>query len=74
MAVSGNYAYVAAIEELLVLDVSDPARPRRVGGNTSFCPSGVAVAGEKVFAAAGAQCLVILHLDQPETIAFIRGD
>ncbi len=33
VAVSGNYAYVAAtLEGLLVIDVSNPANPQRVGG------------------------------------------
>lgn len=86
VAVSGNYAYLLAMisrcrglghncyivgVELHVIDVSNPADPERVGGNTS-CTSlydqevsrvAVAVANDKVFVAAGD--LFILHSYQP---------
>ena len=47
VTVSGNYAYVAhGVWGLQVIDVSDPANPRRVGGyDTSGYARGVAVSG-----------------------------
>lgn len=51
---------------LQVIDVSNPANLRRVGGNSAiFGARGVTVANGKVFVAAGDQGLVILHLYQP---------
>jgi len=51
MAVSGNYAYVAAgVGGLLVIDVSNPAKPKPVGGyDTSGSARGVAVSGNYAY-------------------------
>jgi hypothetical protein len=46
---------------LQVIDVSDPAKPRRVGGNSSFDGQAVLVGSNHVFVAAGSDGLVILH-------------
>jgi hypothetical protein len=66
VAVSGNYAYVAGtLTGLQVIDVSDPANPKRVGGNSSISGRDLAVAGDKVYVAAGDAGLVILNAYQP---------
>ena len=48
-----------------VIDVSNPASPQRVGGNSLFAASGLIVAGNKVFVAADYDGLVILDLFRP---------
>ena len=48
-----------------VIDVSNPANPGRVGGNTAFDAISVTVANGKVFVAAGNEGLVITHSYQP---------
>ena len=50
---------------LLVIDISNPASMRRVGGNGSFQALDVSVAGDKVFVAAGGDGLVILNTVTP---------
>jgi hypothetical protein len=74
VAVSGNYAYVAEAHYdaqaqgggLQVIDVSNPANPQRVGGNSAvFSANDLVVAGNKVFVAAGYDGLVILDLFRP---------
>ena len=62
VAVSGNYAYVADhFAGLQVIDVSNPANPRRVGGNSALHPSAVAVTDSYVFVAAWSGGLFILN-------------
>src|SRR6266542_2181463 len=53
LAVSGNFAYVAAGGAgLQVINVSNPANPRRVGGyDTSGFASGVALSGNFAYVA-----------------------
>jgi hypothetical protein len=53
VAVSGRYAYVAdGVAGLQVVDVSDPANPRRVGGyDTPTGANGVAVSGSYAYVA-----------------------
>jgi len=46
-----------------VIDVSNPASPRRVGGNSLFAASDVLVAGTSVFVAAQYSGLVILTME-----------
>jgi len=66
MAVSGNYAYVAdSGAGLQVIDVSNPANPQRVGGNSLVDARGLIVAGTNVFVAAGYDGLVIFDLFRP---------
>ena len=62
LAVSGNYAYVAdPAFGLQVIEVSNPANPRRVGGyNTSGQAMGVAVSGNYAYVADGSWGLIIL--------------
>jgi hypothetical protein len=50
---------------LEVIDVSDPANPRRVGGNSLFAASDLIVAGNKVFVAGFEDGLAILDLYRP---------
>jgi hypothetical protein len=66
VAVSGNFAYVAAgFGGLEVIDVSDPANPQRIGGNSAFSASAVVVNGDKVYVAADSDGLIILNAYQP---------
>jgi hypothetical protein len=74
VAVSGHYAYVmqgwhrldgTEPSCLAVIDVSDPANPRRVGGNSAFTGWNVAVSGDRVYVAAGEDGLAILNTYQP---------
>ncbi|MEK7686191.1 MAG: hypothetical protein AAB466_12285, partial [Verrucomicrobiota bacterium] len=52
VAVSGNYAYVAAESGLLVINVRNPANPVRVGHyDTSGFALGVAVSGNYAYVA-----------------------
>lgn len=67
IAVEDHYAYlVSPALGLEVIDISDPTRPRRVGGN-SMVKSGdkmaIAVANDRVYIAGGA--LTILHKYRP---------
>jgi hypothetical protein len=70
VAVSGRYAYVALDSGLSlaggleVIDVWDPAHPRRVHGHSGFDASALAVDGGKVYVAAGAQGLLIFNTYQ----------
>ena len=88
VAVSGNYVYVADnAAGLQVIDVSNPASPRRVGGDSLVDARGLILAGTNVFVAAGYDGLVILDLFRPslrlEPVSpqqpsgfrlFVRGD
>jgi hypothetical protein len=65
VVVSGRYAYARVVNGLEVIDVSDPTHPQRVGGISGFDAMGVAVHGDKVYVAAGAQGLLILKARQP---------
>jgi hypothetical protein len=62
VAVAGNYAYVATDEAagLHVIDISTPAKPRRVGGCDTTTGSGqLAVSGHYAYAVCGSLLLVI---------------
>jgi len=63
--VSGHYAYVADGEAgLQVIDVSDPANPRRVGGyDTPGRAVDVAVSGDYAYVADGNWGLQILRIE-----------
>ena len=67
VAVSGTFAYVADHDAgLQVIDISNPANPQRVGGNSAFGDArDLVVAGTNVFVAAGQAGLVILDLFRP---------
>jgi len=67
VAVSGNYAYVATGQAgLLVIDVSDPANPQRVGGcDTNGPASAVAVSGGNAYAATGQAGLQVIDVSDP---------
>jgi hypothetical protein len=73
VAVSGDYVFVAEHPlwnetnyvggGLEVIDVHDPANPRRVGGNSSFSSAnGVAIAQGKIFVAAGVEGLFVMEM------------
>lgn len=70
VAVAGNYAYVAA-EELLVIDISDPANPHLAGYyDTTGAPTGVAVSGHYAYWAAspGLQVIDISNPADPQPV------
>jgi hypothetical protein len=61
VAVSGNYAYVADIFSLQVIDVSNPTNCVRVGDyDTSGQARGVAVVADRIYVADGEAGLVVL--------------
>ena len=63
VAVSGDYAYVAdGAAGLVVVNISDPTNPVRVGGNTGFPAVGLVIGTDRVCVAAGQDGLVIVHL------------
>jgi hypothetical protein len=76
VAVSGNYAYVTDgyVDSflgddysvgLVILDISNPANPQRVGGyRTSTSAYGVAVVGNHAYVAAGQDGLLILEFTE----------
>lgn len=49
LAVSGNYAFVAAASELVVADISDPANPVEVGSLVTDFAWTVEIAGDHLF-------------------------
>ncbi|MBN1146353.1 MAG: hypothetical protein JXA78_03790 [Anaerolineales bacterium] len=65
VAVAGNYAYVANQGGqgggLQVVDISNPAAPVEVGSYYLPDALGVAVAGDRIYMAAGSAGLYILH-------------
>lgn len=70
VTVAGNYAFVATGCGLQVVDVSDPANPRSVGGTrwtSDFgCYSvGIAVSGNYAFVAADSDGLVVIDVSDP---------
>jgi hypothetical protein len=68
VAVAGNYAYVADwASGLQVVDISDPARPRVVGGNELLFGFKAKIANAKVFVAGSNRPVAILDLFQPQT-------
>ncbi|MBM3879693.1 MAG: hypothetical protein FJ387_08230 [Verrucomicrobia bacterium] len=76
VAVAGNYAYLAETQQwtgsnyigggLLVIDVTNPANPVRVGGyETSGSAQGMAVSGNLIYLASGEGGLLILEQSRP---------
>jgi hypothetical protein len=75
VAVSGHYAYVAVGDAgLLVIDVSDPANPRRVGGyDTPGNALGVAVSGNYAYVADYNAGLQVLDVSDPANPRRVGG-
>ena len=68
VALQNGYAFVAVQDAgLAIIDVSNPANPQRVGGNSLFPASDVVVAGTNVFVADRFSGLVILDLFRPSS-------
>ena len=67
LAISGDQAYVAAADGLLVVNLSDPAHPRAVGSynSTSLHAHAVAVVGQQAFLAYDKAGLEILDVVDP---------
>ncbi|MCC7576368.1 MAG: hypothetical protein KK926_05990 [Methanomethylovorans sp.] len=65
VAVAGNYAYLAAIDGLVVLDISDPSSPIQVGSSDDPA-SDVAVAGNYAYLATD-DGLVVLDISDPSS-------
>jgi hypothetical protein len=58
IAVAGRFAYVADVARgIRVYDIGDPAYPREVGGTTAVSAYHLAVAGDRLLAAAGSSGL-----------------
>jgi len=75
VAVSGHYAYLAQwYEGLQVIDVSDPANPRRVGGyDTPGGAWGVAVSGQHAYVADGLAGLQVIDVSDPAKPRWVGG-
>jgi hypothetical protein len=75
VAVSGHYAYVAdGGAGLQVIDVSDPANPRRVGGyDTPGYAGGVAVSGHYAYVADGDAGLQVIDVSDPANPRRVGG-
>lgn len=67
IAVQGNYAYVGVNSRLIILDVADPARPRKVSELLlwDFPIEDIAVSGTYVYVAAGLSYLQIVDVSNP---------
>ncbi|MBM3879681.1 MAG: hypothetical protein FJ387_08170 [Verrucomicrobia bacterium] len=73
VAVQGQYAYVAASEGgLIIIDVSDPANPVRVGG-TSGAASRVTVSGNYAYVAAYGLGLEVINVSNPANPVRVGG-
>jgi len=63
LAIEGRHAYITTNSDLIIIDIADPKKPRRVGvlklGTPSFA---VKVVGQKAFLAATDKGLVIVDV------------
>ena len=75
VAVSGNYAYVAAeTAGLQVIDLSNPANPQRVGGyDSSGIALGVAVSGTYAYLADANNGLQVIDVSNPANPQGVGG-
>jgi hypothetical protein len=75
VAVQGQYAYVALGEGgLVIVDVSDPANPVRVGGvDTSGSAYGVTVSGNYAYVADGDAGLQMIDVSNPANPLRVGG-
>lgn len=73
--VRGNYAYApAGGDGLVIIDVSDPSAPRRVGGyNTSGGATGVFLSGNYAYVADGGAGLVVIDISNPASPRRVGG-
>jgi hypothetical protein len=75
VAVNGHYAYMALGNAgMAVIDVSNPAKPQRVGGcKTGGAAVGVAVSGNYVYVADGSAGLVVIDVSDPANPQLVGG-
>jgi hypothetical protein len=75
VVVSGNYAYVAAgVGGLIVIDISNPSNPVRVGGlDTLGGAVDVAVAGNYAYVADGGAGLQVIDISNPANPVLVGG-
>ncbi len=72
--VAGQYAYIATRSGLSVIDVSDPARPLRVGGHTiGGAAENVAVSGNYAYVADFFAGLVVIDVSNPTNCVRVGG-
>lgn len=63
-----RYLYIGrGYQGLEVVDLSDPAQPRRVGWSSGFAANDLALTADKLFVAAGSEGLVVLERFRPPT-------
>jgi hypothetical protein len=76
VAVSGSYAYVAdGYAGFLVLDVSNPAKPQRIGGcDTTAWASAVSVSGNYAYVAVGDAGLQVIDVRNPAKPKRVGGN
>lgn len=73
VAVAGNYAYVGQGQDMLVIDITDPSNPSRVGRvTTPALVNNVALSGNYAYVANGENGLVIVDVTN-KTTPTIRG-
>ncbi|HWQ03772.1 MAG TPA: right-handed parallel beta-helix repeat-containing protein [Longilinea sp.] len=67
IAVQGNFAYIGVGPRLVVVDISDPANPQRVGESAVLADfvRSVAVSGTYAFVAAGGAGLCVVDISSP---------
>ncbi len=79
VAVAGDYAYVAGsgplFEELMVVEISDPAAPRHVGGvyNLYGDAVGVAVSGNYAYVPVETQGVDVINISNPATPSWVSN-
>jgi len=67
VAVNGNYAYVSAQAELLILDISDPTLPTLETSIDVEARGGMVIDGNYLYLAADSDGLVIVDISDPTT-------
>ena len=79
LAVAGNYVYVLCVgggpRWLEIIDVSDPANPRHVGGcDTSTYATAVAVAGRYAYVVSSSDGLQVIDISDPANPRRVGGN
>jgi hypothetical protein len=72
VAVAGNYAYIPDIyNNLLIINISNPANPTLAGSRAMNYPKGIAVVGNYAYVADGPAGLQILNISNPASPTFV---
>jgi hypothetical protein len=72
LSIKDGYAYITTNSDLIIIDISDPKKPRRVGALKLGAPCfAVKVVGQKAFLAATDKGLVIVDVSDPKNPVII---